>query len=284
MNLSVSPVCICRHHRHSRGLRSEREGCILILRLISQVFPVMAEFIVIIPKRLILLSLLSFALSTEARPNVTALFTRADANGDRKVSPSEIRDLSENAGENGTEIRRIIFCFVTYDQDGDEVLDNQEFEAWFGSPEPDLECDIENLDGNAYDTHYFKAIDQDRSGYIDKEEFRNYLERGYPAGAQEVIEKSFIDFDKFDSNGDLLWNQSEFVAWEESDSTEEEDREDFQSIDTNQDGFLTVEELRDDWIRIGSKEIADVQDLLIVDWEWDIDGDGVISFEEWIAE
>ena len=224
----------CRHHRHSRSLRSEKEGCILILRLISQVFSAMAEFVVILPKRLILLCLLNFAFSTEARPqetrleeNVTDTFTSFDANGDRKVSPSEIRDNYENAGWNETEIRYVTFCLVTFDEDGDEVLDNQEFEAWFSSE------DCDTYDVNAFWTHFFKATDQDRSGYIDKEEFRNYLGREYPAGSQEVIERRFTKFDKFDSNGDLLWNQTEFVAWGQ-DLTEEEEREDFQSIDTNQ--------------------------------------------------
>ena len=61
-------------------------------------------------------------------------------------------------------------------------------------------------------------------------------------------------------------------------------REDLFLYNCPQDGFLTVEELREVWIRIGSKEIADVQDLLIVDIYDGDGGDGVVSLEEWIPE
>ena len=82
---------------------------------------------------------------------------------------------------------------------------------------------------------------------------------------------------EFDADGDVKWNQQEFLRAINDDSDDEEMLE-FQALDQDGDGFVSVGELTDVFVNIGAVELAALaKDLIKQD---DLNGDGKISREE----
>ena len=94
-------------------------------------------------------------------------------------------------------------------------------------------------------------------------------------------EDSVVDFNQFDKDQDDEWDLEEFRMWDDSPSSEEEMRDDFDAEDKDGDGFVSEEEMRMDSKIIGAQEIAELAHVEFL--EADSDGDGRVSFGEYAA-
>ena len=132
----------------------------------------------------------------------------------------------------------------------------------------------------AYDKYLFRAMDKNGDESIEKEEYRNVLKQwGYAEG---VIEKYVsADFQEFDTDKDNEWNFEEFRKWDDTPSSEEELRDDFNAADKDGNGSVSEEEMRMDSINIGAQEIAELAHVEF--GEADSDSDGKLNFEEYAA-
>ncbi|KAG9128873.1 hypothetical protein Leryth_009651 [Lithospermum erythrorhizon] len=90
--------------------------------------------------------------------------------------------------------------------------------------------------------------------------------------------------DKIDVNGDGCVDIDEFGELYQSimdEKDEEEDmREAFKVFDRNGDGFITVEELKSVLASLGLKQGRTVEDCRKMILKVDVDGDGMVNFNE----
>ena len=200
-------------------------------------------------------------------------FQSYDANGDNRVSAEEVRAFYESSGEGETAQKEAVFTVAAFDDDVDGSLDEEEFRPWFNT-HPDEAYSL------AYDKYLFRAMDKDGDKMIEKEEYRNVLRLwGYADG---VIEKYVAeDFREFDADKDKEWSFEEFRKWDDSPSSEEELRDDFNAADKDGSGFVSEDEMRMDSVNIGAQEIAELAHVEFM--EADGDSDGKLNFEEYAA-
>ena len=123
-------------------------------------------------------------------------------------------------------------------------------------------------------------MDTDGDESIEKKEYRTVLKLwGYAEG---VIEKYVVeDIKQFDVDNDKEWDFEEFRRWDDSPSSEEELRDDFDAADKDGNGLVSEDEMRMDSISIGAREIAELAHVEFE--EADSDGDGTLNFEEYAA-
>ena len=200
-------------------------------------------------------------------------FKSYDADGDNKISAEEVRAFYQSSEEGEAAQKEAVFSMAAFDDDVDGSLNEGEFRLWFDT-HPDEAYSL------AYDKILFRAMDKDGDKSIQKGEYRNVLTLW--AYADGVIEKYVTnDFNQFDTDKDDEWNFEEFRMWDDSPSSEEELRDDFDAEDKDEDGFVSEEEMRMDSMSIGAPEIAELAHVEFM--EADSDGDGRVSFGEYAA-
>lgn len=140
----------------------------------------------------------------------------------------------------------------------------------------------------------FATFDKNNDGYITKRELRESLEKiGIWAGERDVEDM----VEKVDFNGDGLIDFDEFCKLYESingrggeaegqegaggDGDVDGDlREAFDVFDGNKDGLITVEELGLVLSSLGFSEGKKIEDCKEMIKKVDIDGDGMVNFDE----
>ncbi|KAI8005218.1 Calmodulin-like protein 5 [Camellia lanceoleosa] len=127
----------------------------------------------------------------------------------------------------------------------------------------------------------FQMFDKNGDGRITKKELNESLENmGIFIPDSELTQM----IEKIDVNGDGCVDIDEFGALYQSimdEKDEEEDmREAFKVFDQNGDGFITVEELRSVLAALGLKQGRTVEDCRRMIMKVDVDGDGMVNFNE----
>lgn len=154
----------------------------------------------------------------------------------------------------------------------------------------DIKKETDELVSSELET-IFSTFDGDGDGFITAEELMDSLERLRLAATKDEI-RSMME--RVDANRDGLIDLGEFRELYESlcgGSGREEQlggggdgdmdlREAFEVFDGNRDGVITVEELGEVLRSIGLKQGAEVQDLREMIRRVDLDGDGMVDFEE----
>lgn len=128
----------------------------------------------------------------------------------------------------------------------------------------------------------FSLFDKDGDGTIDAEELGTVLRSLGNQPTDEEVEDMIKEADK-DGNGTIDF--AEFIEMmptqERDDNAEEEMLEAFRVFDTDGNGSITADELRQIFVNLGEKltedEIADMID------EADTDGDGEINYQEFVT-
>ena len=125
-----------------------------------------------------------------------------------------------------------------------------------------------------FNRYLFTIVDKDGNKLISEEEYAAFRKSfGLELSDAELDEK----MGEFDADGDGKWNQQEFLRAINDDSDDEEMLE-FQALDRDGDGFVSVGELTDVFVNIGAVELAALaKDLIKQD---DLNGDGKTSREE----
>ncbi|KAL2228929.1 calmodulin-like protein 3 [Sesamum indicum] len=137
----------------------------------------------------------------------------------------------------------------------------------------------------------FATFDKNNDGYITREELRESLKNiGISAGERDVADM----VEKVDSNGDGLIDFDEFCELFDSISGGDEGRgeaeegaggdgdlkEAFDVFDGNKDGLITVEELGLVLSSLGFTEGKKLEDCKEMIRKVDMDGDGMVNFDE----
>ncbi|GAA0152057.1 calmodulin-related [Lithospermum erythrorhizon] len=127
----------------------------------------------------------------------------------------------------------------------------------------------------------FQMFDRNGDGRITKKELHDSL-RNIVISIPDVELIQMID--KIDVNGDGCVDIDEFGELYQSIMDEKDEEEDmkeaFKVFDRNGDGFITVEELKSVLASLGLKQGRTVEDCRKMILKVDVDGDGMVNFNE----
>lgn len=147
-------------------------------------------------------------------------------------------------------------AFADWDANGDERLDQQEFQMWWNEEGPTDEWGFEDRDELPRDElseHVYEAWDRDDDGSVTEAEWRDGAERWFEGDVDTDA------FSTWDTDGDGELSQEEFAAGIQQQGHLEQ-------VDGDGDGMVRSQEL--------------------ADWYFgalDLDGDGYIDNSEWQA-
>ena len=207
-----------------------------------------------------------------------ALHAKFDKNKDGKVSLKEILDFAHHMSRAiaGKDVAAILEE-IDADKDGklslQEHLNDLHQQAAGGDEE-----ELKELDGRKeVETEKFKAADADKDQLLSPQEVASLF---YPETSPAVLEVVVRDTMKSkDKNGDGMLSAKEFWEFMEEDGEEqlsEEEMADFQKLDKDGNGFLSLEELRSWESGVFHTEAAMMKLLEIADK----DGDMMATAEE----
>jgi len=202
------------------------------------------------------------------------LFRKIDKSGDGKVSKEEIVEACRKdetlTGYQGRELLK----FSEVDEDGSKVVAFPAFYRAITGVKLDQRVSPSIL-------ATFSKLDSDADGYITQTDIQRAIASGTKMG-KKAQEKLF----KTDANGDGKISLSEYVAAYTAEIqlhlNEEEEkkiRATFDRLDANGDGWVSKAELK------RAAELLGLQDSKFIKTlsKADMDGDGAISFEEFVA-
>lgn len=139
------------------------------------------------------------------RDDFERLFTRFDANGDRKISPPELQLLMNTIGEELTP-QDAEAMLQSADSDGDGLLDMEEFMRMAGFVDDEDEI-VEQEDNHLREA--FKLYEMDGQGCITARSLKRMLSR---LGTSRPVDECRLMISRFDLNGDGVLCFEEFRA------------------------------------------------------------------------
>ncbi|KAL3637428.1 hypothetical protein CASFOL_018596 [Castilleja foliolosa] len=123
----------------------------------------------------------------------------------------------------------------------------------------------------------FATFDKNKDGYITKHELSESLQNiGISAGDNDVTDM----VEKVDSNGDGLIDFDEFCQLLNDEDEDGDLKEAFDVFDGNKDGMITVDELGLVLSSLGLSEGNKVEECKKMIRNVDMDGDGMVNFDE----
>lgn len=127
----------------------------------------------------------------------------------------------------------------------------------------------------------FATFDKNKDGFITKQELRDSMRN---VGVEMLDSEAAEMVEKVDSNGDGLIDFDEFCELFDSmvggDRTAVGLKEAFDVFDGDKDGLITVEELRLVLSSMGMKEGERLENCEEMIRKVDVDGDGMVNFDE----
>lgn len=170
----------------------------------------------------------------------------------KKLSQKDLDMVTKNTAFSPSEIEDLYQCFVKLDKDHSGELDRKEFRSLWKT-----KFAIKGV-GSAQIDNYFDAFDTDGSGTISFTEFASALGVLGPGSKEEKLRYIFKVYDE-DKNGVLTANELDnivqqmyLVSFAAGRTTEKDSK--FISalvkkLDVNGDGVVSL----DEWITVGSK-------------------------------
>jgi len=229
----------------------------------------------------------------ESQERLGKIVDKIDKDGDGKVTNKELREWIQFVQKRYVteDVER---QWVSHERNGDGQLTWKEYyNITYGFVNP-IELETDNLANghNSYseiierDENRFTAADKDKSGFLNKDEFLDFLhpEDGGPHMRDVVIHETIADIDK---DGDGMVNMEEYLAdlWTGGETGEkepewvEEERKQFKEFrDRNGDGKLDRQEV-EEWILPQDFDHSDVETRHLIG-EADQNSDGFLTKEE----
>eukprot|EP01087_Luapelamoeba_hula_P009542 TRINITY_DN2469_c0_g1_i1.p1 TRINITY_DN2469_c0_g1~~TRINITY_DN2469_c0_g1_i1.p1 ORF type:complete len:209 (+),score=43.80 TRINITY_DN2469_c0_g1_i1:44-670(+) len=154
-------------------------------------------------------------LRIQAGPNPSLarrVFDKYDADGSGAIDKKEFVDMCYDLGYylSRTELE---IAIKLVDRDGSGTIDFDEFYKWWTTDErfTKFQLDDKMVDRMQQVSRYFRFFDKDRSGVLDKEEFRRcYADLTKNGMTKRSFDDCFNEIDT-DGNGSIEFN--EFVEW-----------------------------------------------------------------------
>eukprot|EP00581_Thalassiosira_minuscula_P003826 CAMPEP_0183744026 /NCGR_PEP_ID=MMETSP0737-20130205/65519_1 /TAXON_ID=385413 /ORGANISM="Thalassiosira miniscula, Strain CCMP1093" /LENGTH=368 /DNA_ID=CAMNT_0025979661 /DNA_START=159 /DNA_END=1265 /DNA_ORIENTATION=- len=213
----------------------------------------------------------------DIQPPVPNDFIKIDSNKDWKISKKEAKSYFEGKGQ-AIDIKAL---WKAEDKDGDGYISWEEFSGPKGSEpppkkQPPPRRQTQQQQKQAEQAEFgamFKDVDVDGDGKISKDELANK----FKAAGREMTEEFWAEADP---DGDGFVSLEEFVGPSKP-QAEQKSGEDigtiFQQIDVDGDGKISKDELANTFKAVG-------QEMTEEFWaESDPDGDGFVSFEEFVG-
>lgn len=208
-----------------------------------------------------------------------------DVDGDGYIGTEELRQGLKRLGEkvSRSDFKRMIRSIKGDDDDGEDLrMTFEQFICWNQSL---FVFNMQDL---------FQEIDTDESGWLSKDEIRQYYEKTARKYTDEEINQ-FIQ--QVDFNDDGQMQMDEFISAMAAERkghayfiTNGEMylaklKAEFDAIDANGDGYLTREELYQGNAEQGEYALSaeELEEMMAELKELDTDGDGQISLQEFIA-
>jgi len=169
------------------------------------------------------------AISCDCSPHVRDLHSKADSNGDGKLSHDEmVFILTESRTAKAS--RRIRELVDSVDKNGDEALSYDELHQHTFVDAQDHEVP------EAVFKDKFKAADKNNDSILSTAELFNFY---YPENSVPVLDVVVkAEIAKRDADNDGKLSPEEFVPGPDADV------HDFVKIDSNKDGYISVDELK----------------------------------------
>ncbi len=212
-------------------------------------------------------------------------FSRRDANGDGLVTLEE--HIARNLGKDGEKADRIFFRGHDFDHDGNLTpvefnASNEDVRVKFGKKDEDadgfLSADefLANAIGKDWEPHArrtFQLHDQNQDGMLSLEEFASTDEEAAEERRIRALAPEERGFARLDKSHDSRLSFEEFVARHEQDTfVVAQEKRIFRTLDFDGNGSLDLNEFLSKDEPIPQIQFANR----------DSDGDGKLSFEEYV--
>ena len=222
----------------------------------------------------------STSMSFNSAQDVKSIFRKFDKNGDGHLDRSEIKQMLQSSGKNASD-QEVEQMFRQGDADGDGLIDIQEFTMLMFPAAAQTLTKLQQSYNSLNDViAAFRKYDSDGDGHISRSELRGVMGKFSEQDVDTIFalgdkdQSGGIDYQEFISM--MMPNsQNILMGVSQQFKTITDIKEGFKRVDTNGDGAISRQELRNG-MRLSDEQLAVVFAL------GDIDQDGEISMAEFI--
>jgi Ca2+-binding EF-hand superfamily protein len=219
-------------------------------------------------------------MSFNSAQDVKSIFRKFDKNGDGHLDKSEIKQMLQSSGKNASD-QEVEQMFRQGDADGDGLIDIQEFTMLMFPAATQTLTKLQQSYNSLNDViAAFRKYDSDGDGHISRSELRGVMGKFSEQDVDTIFalgdkdQSGGIDYQEFISM--MMPNsQNILMGVSQQFKTITDIKEGFKRVDTNGDGAISRQELRNG-MRLSDEQLAVVFAL------GDIDQDGEISMAEFI--
>ena len=222
----------------------------------------------------------SVSMSFNSAQDVKSMFRKFDRNGDGHLDRSEIKQMLQSSGKNASD-QDVEQMFSQGDADGDGLIDIQEFTLLMFPAAAQTLTKLQQSYKSLNDViAAFRKYDSDGDGHISRSELRGVMGQFSEQDVDSIFalgdkdQSGGIDYQEFIS---MMMPNSQNILMGVSQQFKSitDIKEGFKRIDTNGDGAISRQELRNG-MRLSDDQLAVVFAL------GDIDQDGEISMAEFV--
>merc|ERR1719153_798078 len=222
----------------------------------------------------------SVSMSFNSTQDVKSMFRKFDRNGDGHLDRSEIKQMLQSSGKNASD-QDVEQMFSQGDADGDGLIDIQEFTLLMFPAAAQTLTKLQQSYKSLNDViAAFRKYDSDGDGHISRSELRGVMGQFSEQDVDSIFalgdkdQSGGIDYQEFIS---MMMPNSQNILMGVSQQFKSitDIKEGFKRIDTNGDGAISRQELRNG-MRLSDDQLAVVFAL------GDIDQDGEISMAEFV--
>lgn len=173
-------------------------------------------------------------LETLSLAKLERLFQKMDMDGDGSLTQPEINDFAKSMRHDEM-VKLSNATFTYYDGDKDDKVTLQETKDASGATAADSSF------MTSMNAIKFKAADKDENGFLDRRELEIYIHPASDPAAEDAVAAAEFKHKDMDNNGKLSIGEFFGIKGEEPGQGY---KQEFNNLDTDQDGMLDVNEIK----------------------------------------